>query len=126
MNTAEMIELFPIPEDSKALLRKAIATRGKNKGYLLSDAPGDNIGWQVLISYVAPARVKVWGLMMRGDCADAYNKLDKELYRLGCVNHALNSVEPAYRWNLSAHRYNLDKLREITIEHLEKLSKEAA
>ncbi|MBT8449535.1 MAG: hypothetical protein KJO69_07590, partial [Gammaproteobacteria bacterium] len=117
MNTYEAIKQNPVlPSRVKNQLLGAVAKQGKNKGYLLSNAPdqrtrpGDWLAWQVLISNLAPARTSVWGLIM-SNTKEKYSELDDLVQNAGLV-FALNTCEPAYRWNIWAHRYDRDKGQE--------------
>ena len=98
MNTLELIERLPISEQLRSALLPAIAKAGPMKGHLLSDAPADNTAWQILIGYVAPARLKITGLMFGN--ATTYRDLD-ELCRSTGINwaKAVSATEPYARWN---------------------------
>lgn len=114
MNTRQFLEHLPVSDSSRELLLAAVAKSGPNKDQLKSDAPSDNIGWQVLVGYLAPQRVKIWGMM--GSVTDAYMSLDAELEALAInLPQALAATEPANRWNLMPRGYNRTAvLRELS------------
>lgn len=124
MNTREAIEQNPVlsDEDKKALLG-AVCTRGRYKGYLLTNAPSpakrpiDWLAWQVLVGHLAPVRISIAGLFFNR--SDAYIELDKRTEKAG-LTFALNTCEPAYRWNLWANRYDRER-GQVELKQLYKL-----
>lgn len=119
ITTKQLIENFPnLADDTRAALLSALATRGQHKGFLLAQAPnpGDNlqrwIAWQAIIVNLAPARTNTFGLVMVDPAGQhLFKKLDAVLVETG-LRTAINAVEPALRWNLYAHRHNVDAERE--------------
>lgn len=121
MNTAELIDLAPFSQETKDILKGAIATRGKNKGYVkASPGSSEHLVWNLLISRLAPARVTIASLMLNAK-SEEFVKLDKELDTWPLFTFALNACEPAFRWNLWAHRYDREKAQRIVRRELEKL-----
>ena len=121
-NTKQLIESFPgIDSADKKLLLSAISTRGSHKGFILSNAPSPSknesrwLAWQVLITNLAPMRASVWSLMFSGQ-KDEYKRLDDIVEKTGLA-HALNAIEPPFRWNLWAHHND----RGATIKAIENL-----
>lgn len=93
MNTEQLIKHYPgIPDDVRELLLKAVSTRGKYKGYLLTNPPKVGAGaWYSLVWILAPSRVSYGKLF----------GLEHELVTLDpTFNAALNIVEPPFRWNV--------------------------
>ena len=115
-----------ITEKELDTLRGVISTRGKNKGYLLANPPKDaerKAVWNAVVSYLAPARVQMWSLMFADEETNAiYSATDALLKRTG-IGKALNFFEPAFRWNLVAHRYDIAKAQKILIDQLKKQRK---
>jgi hypothetical protein len=125
MNTQQLIEQLPIDQADKDTLLQAIATRGKNKGYLKADAPGTNIGWQYLIGLIAPARLKTFSIMLNNVGPDSFDDLDEKLKPMEpVIRFFINGTEPAFRWNLAAHRYDLEAIQRAWPVWLENYKKE--
>ena len=101
MKTQELLERLPMPEELREQLLPAIAKSGPMKGSLLSDAPGTNPAWQVLIGQVAPVRVKIWSVISSGSAArDQYLALEKQVADLPFnLPKLLSATEPYMRWN---------------------------
>jgi hypothetical protein len=115
-NTQQLIEQWPDFCDSdRADFLSVICKRGKNKGFLLANAPAQSdslrwAAWSALAGNLAPSRIGICGLLFGGGGASAYSVLDKVVTDNQGFLFALNAVEPAYRWNLWAHRYNSDSV----------------
>jgi hypothetical protein len=113
-NTQQLIEQWPdLDSDVRTNLLLAVSSRGKNKGFLLANAPAQSdsdkwAAWSALAGNLAPARIGICGLLFGGPSAERYSVLDKVVTDNPGFLLALNAVEPAYRWNLWAHRYNGD------------------
>lgn len=117
-NTRELIEAWPhLDPKVRAALLSVVSTRGKYKGYILSSAPSPSKdrdrynAWQAVISELAPVRVSVWGLICQTDEQREFFNLVEESLQ-GQLGLALRVYEPALRWSLFAHRYDVNKLRE--------------
>ena len=109
-NTRELIENWPgLESDVRADLLLAVATRGKNKGYLLANAPSQYAhprkwaAWTAFVGNLAPARLSIWGVLFGP--RDLYDRLDTAVLNSGLAA-GLNAVEPAFRWNLWCHRHD--------------------
>jgi len=107
MNTLDLINAWKkFSDDEKALLSLAICTRGKNKGYLLSNKPKNKraaIVWNQFMMNIAPVRASLWPIMTNDEpeLALTVDALITPMFR-----YAINATEPAFRWNLWAHRYD--------------------
>ena len=126
MNTKQLFETWPglEPEDREALL-SIISTRGKWKGYVLANAPSERqhpkryYVWQAVVSYLAPVRVSISGLMF---ASDEHRKFHDDLDRVlreSKLYIALNPVEPPFRWNLYAHQRDIDAERRGVAKYIE-------
>jgi hypothetical protein len=126
VNTRELIENWPglEPELRDALL-SVISTRGKWKGYLLANSPSPskeparNAAWQAALGELAPVRTSVWALMIMDEETRAfYNRLEAALQ--GNLGFALRVYEPPFRWNLFAHRVDIDVARQGVFDYCQK------
>jgi hypothetical protein len=98
MNTQQLIERSKFSDAVKAELLKGIAKSGKNRGYLKEDAPGSNIGWQVLVGCLSLYRVKSWSIPSAA--LPQYLELDAAIEPDRMFTYSLNIVEPFSRWNV--------------------------
>ncbi len=117
-NTRELIEAWPcLDDDVRAALLSAVSTRGKFKGYVLANSPAVGTGskyisWQAIIGELAPVRTSVFGLLLApADLIALYDRLEEALSGKFGLGLALRAQEPALRWSLFAHRYELEALR---------------
>tara|TARA_R110002126_G_scaffold273165_1_gene417631 strand:- start:354 stop:725 length:372 start_codon:yes stop_codon:yes gene_type:complete len=115
MKTSELINGWHSFSDAdKELLSLAVCTRGKNKGFLLANKPKGKPGmvWDAVMLTVAPARSSLFGAM-------SGNEDDRKAFADTCdlmsanFGMAIKASEPAFRWNLFAHRYDCEKLLNI-------------
>ena len=106
INTAELLALHPgIPEDVRGWLLGACATRGKNKGWLLANAPNRYdyperwAAWQYLVPNVQ--RMATWTLtfaVREGEPEGvAFMRIQESLER-GHVQGLVCWTERPYRW----------------------------
>lgn len=128
MNTKELIETYPgLSDEARRHLLKAVSTRGKSKGYLLASQPScykqpdKFVAWTCLVGNLAPARISVFSVAFAPEnVANSYKALDKEVTECAGFTFALNAVEPAFRWNLWAHRYDQAKAIDFIKEYITK------
>jgi hypothetical protein len=121
-NTQELIERWPyFDEETKIMLLSAISTRGRYKGFLLSNPPSEKetpmryMAWQALISNLAPSRVSVMGLML-SEHNYWFNIFDNQFDTsfIACIN----AVEPDFRWNINALNQHPKEERLAAVEKL--------
>lgn len=132
-NTAELIQAWPGLDDAdRDALLAVVSTRGKWKGYVLANSPASTsapkrfAAWQAVMMHLAAARVSAWSLMfLEGEAKELYDRLDKLLNdtHLGV---AIAVQEPAFRWSLLAHRYDVDLLRARYFQHCQTYALELA
>jgi hypothetical protein len=115
MNTKELLESWPgLSDQERADLLSAISTRGKHSGFLLCSAPSStkrpmaHAAWCALVSNLAPQRIPVFSLML--GAGEDFKRLDDALERVQ-LRTPLNACEPPFRWNLFAHRFDVDAMR---------------
>ena len=125
INTKEFIKLLEehgkLEQDIIDSLLSVISTRGKNKGYILANCPQNDKNrhatWQALVSYIAPVRASVWSIMFYNDeQKEHYDKIDKALQP--GYGRMIDFFEPAFRWNMTAHRYDMEKAQKLIIQKI--------
>lgn len=120
MNTCELIKRWPTFDDeTRKRLLSVVATRGKNKGYVLERAPTDSVrrgAWNALVADLAPVRVETWSLMVDKEAGRVFADIcDATTPAFGV---ALRAIEPDLRWNLFAYHADTEALRKALDEAL--------
>lgn len=115
-NTRELLQAWPgLDDDVRAGLLSAISSRGKWQDFVLANAPAEGkrpvayAAWQALMSELAPVRVSVGGIMFMRE-RELFDRMAAALD--GNLGVCLRAQEPAFRWNLFAHTYNVDAIQE--------------
>lgn len=122
MNTLDFINHHPdLCDRHREILRGAIATRGKRKGFILENPPSqskrpqDWVAWQAMVLQVAPVRVSAWSLMLLNDeQRGLFDELDKALDGMHVI---LSAIEPPMRWNLSEMRFDRETVQAALVSN---------
>ena len=121
MTTRELFETFPgLSRDERAFLLQVLSTRGATKDRVLKSCPTESRDparwaiWQSVVGYLAPNRTSLFSLMMmREEARTAYDWAEQLMQRPGPLGQTLwwwiRIVEPAFRWNMMAHRFDVEK-----------------
>lgn len=128
MNTHELLVNAPgIDTVARRWLLDVVTTRGKWKGYLLTNAPRQSkdpvrwATWQAIMSFLAPARCSMFPLMLMDDETQrAFHKVDAamktEVSGTGWPLYIfIQAFEPPFRWNMFAANRDVDKIRELAL-----------
>jgi hypothetical protein len=117
MNTLQLIKKWPgLSDEARRILAKGCASRGKHKGFVRATCPSARddleafVAWQTLVSNLAPSRVNIFSVLI-WDEGRMLERLDSAIEQTK-MGEALRAVEPDFRWNLYAHRFDTSKIRD--------------
>jgi hypothetical protein len=126
MNTAELIERCPgVPDEDKALLLAACATKGKYSGFIAAKSTtGTVAAWSALVFHVTNGNRPSMGslLMMRQADREVWQRLSDIIQAHVFLRYGLHATEPEFRWSIWA----LNNDPDAYIEAIEKALMEVA